>query len=221
MSVRDIDKGLPKEIRLDRKRRILSIEFADATGYELPFEYLRIFSPADDTGPGLRHRGSGIDLLVGKENVMIESVEPVGGYAVRLRFDDGHDTGVYSFDTLCRLGRDRDRNQAHYLDQLERAGHSRPRTWDTPEDDWVEIKILYFATVAEALDRLSEEILLPDGIHTVDALLEWLRERGDPWTSVLHPDRVQVSVNRRFSLLATRLLDGDEVAITPSTVDDR
>ena len=220
MSVRDIDKGLPREIRLDRKRRILYIEFADDMGYALPFEYLRIFSPADDAGLHLRHRGSGIDPLVGKEKVMIESIEPVGGYAVRLRFDDGHDTGVYSFDTLRRLGRDRDRNQAHYLDQLERTGHSRPRTWDSPEDDWVELKILYFAGVADALDRLSEEVFLPDGIHTVDALLEWLRERGDPWASVLRPDRVRISVNRRFSLLSTRVLDGDEIAITPSTLDD-
>ncbi len=221
MSVRDIDSGLPKEIRLDRKRRILYIEFADATEYALPFEYLRIFSPADDNAPDLlRHGGSGIDLIVGKERVMIDRIEPVGSYAVRLHFDDGHDTGVYSFDSLRRLGRDRHRNWAHYLDQRERKGHDRPRTWDSPQDDWVEVGILYFAGVAEALDRLSEEVVLPDGIHTVDALLEWLRERGEPWASALHPTRVRISVNRRFSILSTRLLDGDEVAITPAAIDD-
>ena len=86
-----------------------------------------------------------------------------------------------------RLGRDRERNWKHYLDWMERAGHTRPRTWDPPEDDWVEVHVFYFADMADQMGRTFEEVIPPDGVHTVDALLAWLRERGGPEALVVIP----------------------------------
>ena len=206
----------PTELRLDRDRRILHVSFADGASFALPCEYLRVFSPAADTRVD-DLRG---EPVIGKEGVNIERIEPVGRYAVRLCFDDGHDTGVYSFRTLRRLGRDHERNRQHHLDRLERAGHTRPRTWDTPEDDWVEVRVFYFADVADRLGRTFEEVTPPEGVYTVDALLEWLRGRGEPWAGALHPAKVAVTVNKRFAILATRLLDGDEIGITPAKASE-
>ena len=202
----------PTRIKLDRGRRILCISYTDGASFTLPCEYLRVFSPAEDARLD-EFRG---EPVTGKKGINIERIEPVGRYAVRLCFDDGHDTGIYSFSTLRRLGRDRDRNWKLYLDRLERGGHARPRTWDTPDDDWIEVSIFYFAGVAERVERTMEEVIPPDGVHTVDMLLEWLRERGEPWSSALHPAKITVTVNKRFSAPATRLINGDEIGITPA-----
>jgi DUF971 family protein len=93
--------------------------FDDGSHFELPFEYLRVFSPsAEVTGHGV---GEGI-LQVGKENVGISAVEPVGNYALRLKFDDGHDTGLYSWPLLHELGRRRESNWNRYLERCAAAG---------------------------------------------------------------------------------------------------
>jgi len=115
------------EIRLQRKSRQLVVAFDDGTKFELPFEYLRVNSPSAEVqghGPG-----QGV-LQTGKENVQVTDVEPVGYYAVRLRFDDGHDTGLYTWNYLFELGRDRDSKWAAYLDQLEAAGYARQPVTD-------------------------------------------------------------------------------------------
>lgn len=112
----------PTDISLHRKSRLLEVAFDDGERYELPCEYLRVYSPSAEVqghGPG-----QGV-LQVGKENVNIESVEPVGNYAVLLRFDDGHDTGIYSWDTLYKLGKHRQEYWQDYLQRLKDAGHSR------------------------------------------------------------------------------------------------
>ena len=110
------------EIKLRRRTRVLEVSFADGARFELPFEYLRVFSPSAE----VQGHGEGEPVLVlGKENVGITAVEPIGHYAVRLVFDDGHDTGLYSWDELYRLGRDQDRLWADYLTRLEREGLSR------------------------------------------------------------------------------------------------
>jgi len=112
----------PTDISLHRKSRLLEVAFDDGERYELPCEYLRVYSPSAEVqghGPG-----QGV-LQVGKENVNIESVEPVGNYAVLLRFDDGHDTGIYSWDTLHKLGKHRQEYWQDYLQRLKDAGHSR------------------------------------------------------------------------------------------------
>ena len=113
---------VPTEIRLRRASRILEVSFDDGAHFQMSFEYLRVFSPsAEVKGHG---GGEGI-LQTGKESVGIASIEPIGNYAVRLVFDDGHNTGLYSWSLLYELGRDRDANWARYLERCTAAGHAR------------------------------------------------------------------------------------------------
>jgi DUF971 family protein len=102
---------IPTDIKLRTASRLLEVRFDDGTRYELPFEYLRVFSPsAEVKGHG---GGEGV-LQLGKQNVGISQLEPIGNYAVRLHFDDGHNTGLFSWALLHELGRDRDANWARY-----------------------------------------------------------------------------------------------------------
>jgi DUF971 family protein len=112
----------PTEIMLHQKSRMLEVAFEDGARFRLPCEYLRVYSPSAE----VRGHGPGQETLqLGKENVNIARIEPVGHYAVRLCFDDGHDTGLYSWDWLYHLGREQDRLWKEYLARLEKAGYSR------------------------------------------------------------------------------------------------
>lgn len=112
----------PTDINLHQKSRMLEITFDDGNRYEYPCEYLRVYSPSAE----VQGHGPGQEVLqVGKENVNITGIEPVGNYAVKLEFDDGHDTGLYSWDTLYVLGRNKTEMWAEYLNRLEKAGHKR------------------------------------------------------------------------------------------------
>lgn len=112
----------PTEIHLRKRARILAVTFDDGSRFELPFEYLRVYSPSAE----VKGHGPGQEVLqLDKEDVQILRVEPVGNYAVRLVFDDGHDSGLYSWTTLYALGRDRADNWQRYLQRLEQAGHPR------------------------------------------------------------------------------------------------
>lgn len=120
-----MSKPVPTEINLHKKSRLLEIAFDDGARFSLPCEYLRVFSPSAEVqghGPG-----QGV-LQVGKENVNIEAIEPVGNYAVVLRFDDGHDTGIYAWETLYLLGEHYDEYWQDYLERLKEAGHQRRET---------------------------------------------------------------------------------------------
>src|ERR1700722_5175490 len=111
----------PTEIKIRTRSRILEVSFDDGSHFELPFEYLRVFSPsAEVTGHGA---GEGV-LQTGKQNVGIGGVEPGGNYALRLLFDDGHNTGLYTWTLLYELGRERDRKWARYLQRCADAGKS-------------------------------------------------------------------------------------------------
>ena len=108
---------VPTEIRLRRGSRVLEVSFAGGERFELPFEYLRVHSPSAE----VKGHGPGQEVLVlGKENVGIKAVEPVGQYAVKLVFDDGHDTGLYTWKYLQQLGREREANWARYLERKAR-----------------------------------------------------------------------------------------------------
>ena len=112
----------PSEIRLRRKNSVLEVCFVDSEKFSLPFEYLRVYSPSAE----VKGHGPGQEVLqVGKEKVQITHVEPVGNYAVRLIFDDGHDTGLYSWDYLYNLGATHNHKWQEYLDRLKEAGHKR------------------------------------------------------------------------------------------------
>ena len=110
------------ELRLRRAERLLDVAFDDGARFTLPAEYLRVESPSAEVqghGPGERR------LVAGRRHVGIAGIEPVGNYAVRLVFDDGHDTGIYSWDTLHALGRDQAARWRAYLRALAAAGRSR------------------------------------------------------------------------------------------------
>ena len=112
----------PTAIRLRTRSRLLEVEFADGAHFELPAEYLRVHSPSAE----VQGHGAGDGVLVsGKERVGIRSVEPVGHYAVRLLFDDGHDTGLYTWKYLYELGSERETRWLKYLQRLEQAGLRR------------------------------------------------------------------------------------------------
>jgi DUF971 family protein len=112
----------PTEIRLRNKSRLLTVSFDDGKTFDLSFEYLRAHSPSAEVmghGPGQE------TLQTGKEEVLITAVEPVGHYAVRLVFDDGHDTGLYRWEYLYQLGAEHGERWQTYLDRLNEAGYSR------------------------------------------------------------------------------------------------
>lgn len=112
----------PTEIRLEKGRRVLVVEFEDGQRFDLPCEYLRVFSPSAE----IRGHGPGEPKLIGgKKNVNIERIEPVGQYAVSLHFDDGHGSGLFSWATLLELGQNFEKNQKRYLERLREAGLSR------------------------------------------------------------------------------------------------
>ena len=113
---------VPIEIKLRSRSRLLCVAFDDGADFELPFEYLRVHSPSAE----VKGHGPGQEVLVlGKENVAIRAVEQVGQYAVKLVFDDGHDTGLYSWKYLYELGRDRQQNWARYLERKQRSAQPR------------------------------------------------------------------------------------------------
>ncbi len=112
----------PTEIKLHKQSRILEVTFEDGSTFNLPAEYLRVYSPSAEVqghGPG-----QGV-LQVGKEDVNIENIQPVGNYGIQLYFDDNHNTGIYAWDTLYDLGRNYEKYWNDYLKRLEAAGHKR------------------------------------------------------------------------------------------------
>lgn len=112
----------PTDIKLHQKSRILEVVFDDGSHFKLPCEYLRVYSPSAE----VRGHAPGQEILqLGKENVNITHIEPVGSYAVTLFFDDGHSTGIYSWDWLHHLGTNQESLWKQYLDRLAKAGYQR------------------------------------------------------------------------------------------------
>ena len=116
------DDPTPTEILLHQKSRVLEIAFSDGKRFRLPCEFLRVYSPSAE----VRGHGPGQEVLqVGKRDVEITELEPVGLYAVRPKFSDGHDTGIYSWDYLYTLGINQDEMWRRYLQRIAEAGASR------------------------------------------------------------------------------------------------
>ena len=114
----------PTQIKLRTASRLLVVAFDDGTEYSFTHEYLRVHSPSAE----VRGHGAGEEILqLGKEDVAITAIDPVGHYAVRLVFDDGHNTGLYMWDYLHELGTKMDSNWQRYLDRLEAAGYARKK----------------------------------------------------------------------------------------------
>jgi DUF971 family protein len=122
MSAMDTRPPRPTEIHLHQVSRVLDVAFEDGRSFSLPVEYLRVYSPSAE----VRGHGPGQEVLqAGKREVNISAIEPVGVYAVKLVFTDGHDTGIYSWDYLYDLGAKQDANWKSYLARLAQAGKSR------------------------------------------------------------------------------------------------
>jgi DUF971 family protein len=130
MSGLDKTTPIPTEIKLHQVSRKLEIAFNDGARFELPYEFLRVYSPSAE----VRGHGPGQEVLqLGKKNIGIKSVEPVGSYAVTLTFSDGHDTGIYSWEYLYELGANYVALWDRYLSRMEAAGASREPLAGAPE----------------------------------------------------------------------------------------
>ncbi len=115
-------KKRPTELKLHQKSRVLEVSFDDGANFKLPCEYLRIYSPSAEVRG---HTADAWKLVVGKEQVNITDLEQVGGYAVKIYFDDGHKTGLYDWDYLYRLGDKSAELWELYLERLRRDGQLR------------------------------------------------------------------------------------------------
>jgi DUF971 family protein len=122
------DAPVPTEIAVRKTARILELSYGD-TRYELPFEFLRVYSPSAE----VRGHGSGQEVLqTGKRDVDITAIEPVGHYAIRLVFSDGHDSGIYTWELLHTFCRNQQPMWNEYLRKLQAAGHSGESGRDAP-----------------------------------------------------------------------------------------
>ena len=195
----------PPGVNLHAKSRILSIAFDDGTRFELPCEYLRVFS-----------RAAEVRLLdqpvTGKEGVNIERIDPQGQYAIRIVFDDGHDTGIYSWDSLYTLGVNQETNWAAYLERLERMGYRR----NEPDQGEKAVKLLYFSWLARKMRKEAEQVTVPAAVTDVNGLLGWLAGRRRGAGPLFEPGRLRVTVNKQFTEGFTKLHDGDEVGLVPT-----
>ncbi len=117
------ESHVPEEINFDPKARVLELSYADGTRFRLPCEYLRVYSPSVEV--------SGIgELVVYKEAVTITDIQPMGNYAVRIYFDDGHKSGIYSWEHLYDLGINQEQHWQDYLQRLAAGGYKRKEIQD-------------------------------------------------------------------------------------------
>lgn len=203
------EQPVPTQINLHQKSRLLVISFNDGQTFELPCEYLRVHSQAAEVK-------TSDAPVIGKENVNIEAIEPQGNYAIRISFDDGHDTGIYSWSTLYQLGKHREANWQRYLERLRTHGIQHSSAQDV-SDSHVQISLLYFSYLVQKLRKDSESLRMPASIKDVTGLLAWLRKKWQERGYLLADENVRVTVNRQFAEPFTRIEEGDEVAITPRT----
>ncbi|MBF0255985.1 MAG: DUF971 domain-containing protein [Gammaproteobacteria bacterium] len=110
------------EIKLHQQSRTLEVAFSDGASYQLPCEYLRVYSPSAEVRG---HFGVGAKLVTGKQEVNIKDIRPIGQYAVKIVFDDGHDSGLFDWDYLYKLGKQYAVLWTQYLDRCREAGVAR------------------------------------------------------------------------------------------------
>ena len=112
----------PSDIKLRKQSRVLELHYEDGTHFSVPWEFLRVYSPSAEVRG---HHPSQAQLQWGKRNIGVRELKPAGHYALQIVFDDGHDTGLYTWDYLFKLGRDHEALWNEYLDELHAAGKSR------------------------------------------------------------------------------------------------
>ncbi|HID46086.1 MAG TPA: DUF971 domain-containing protein [Chromatiaceae bacterium] len=206
------DNLQPEEIKLHQKSRLLTIRFPDGKTFHLPCEYLRVCSPAAEVVAS--------DLPeAGKEKVNIVNLEPQGTYALRIEFDDGHDTGIYSWERLYDLGVNQEKYWQDYLDKLKAHGLDRGDSEDQGDKaETLSVKIMYFNYLVNKLGIQEESVSLPASrVKTVQDLLKALAIRKLERGYLLDQEHVRVTVNRQFAEPFTLLENGDEVGIVPNS----
>ncbi len=117
-----MSQHLPTDIQLYQQSRVLEVMFDNGAAFKMSCEYLRVFSPSAEV---MGHGGGEGKLQIGKEDINIISIEPVGNYAIKLVYDDGHSSGIYSWDYLYSLGVNQMQNWQRYLERLAAAGYQR------------------------------------------------------------------------------------------------
>jgi DUF971 family protein len=123
------DTPIPTDIKVRKQSRLLEISFDDGKEFSFSFEFLRVYSPSAE----VRGHGPGQETLqTGKREVLITAIEPVGNYAIQPNFSDGHNSGIYSWDYLYRLGLNRDKLWQEYADKLKAAGYTLESGRDAP-----------------------------------------------------------------------------------------
>ena len=147
--------------------------------------------------------------------VNITNIEPQGNYALRLFFDDGHDTGIYSWETLHELGLGYEKNWANYLQKLKEFNLDRGETKPGSSGEERTINILYFMQLATTAGKDKETIAIPNSVNNVEALLSWLRARGGQWSEDFADKHVQVTINKNFVEPYSPIEQGDVVAMVP------
>ena len=193
---------VPTQIKLHQKSRLLEVHFNDQTSYKLPCEYLRVYSPSAEVRAA-KNRG---ETIVGKEQVSINSIEPVGQYAIRLAFDDGHDSGIYSWKTLKNLGENYSNYWQDYVQQLARVQTEMCQAGD-------KIKVLFFVGLVDELGCENLELDFGDETKTVEDVLNQLRKKFG--SSLLQAELLTITVNKQFVLPSQLLRPGDEIALVP------
>jgi len=205
-------KHTPTEIKLHQKSQLLEISFADGENFKLPSEYLRTHAKSAEIEAADKP-------VAGKAAVKLEKLDPQGNYALRLYFDDGYDSGIFSWDTFYELGRDYETNWAQYQIQLEKYGLKRELS-NKDSEGIATIRLMYFMTnMLKVTRKETEELALPESIRDVEKLLKLLRMRGEDWQRMFADDAVQVTVNKQFAELFTKLENADEVAFVPVSKD--
>lgn len=198
----------PTEINLHQKSRLLEIAYSDGFCFKYPCEYLRVFSTAAEVKVMNKP-------VHGKQRVNISMLDPQGTYALKIAFDDGHDTGIYSWGTLYELGKNYESNWQGYLNRLEKHGLTRGDARVTDAEGKVTIKLLYFIELSRIAGKNEEEVEVPASVINVETLLNWMQKRGERWKEPFQANRLQVTVNKQFSEPYTLIEHGDEVAFVP------
>ncbi len=199
---------VPTEINLHRKSRLLEITFSDGRRFRFPCEFLRVHSRAAE-------EVTRDAPVVGKEKVNIDSIEPQGNYAIRIVFDDGHDTTAFSWETLYDLGVNQEKYWQAYLERVKAAGYQRG---SDDESDEITLRVLYFNYLVNKLGKQEETVKLPRRLAPdVESFLKVLARRKLDRGYLLAPETVRVTVNRQFAEPFTKLEDGDEVGIVPNS----
>lgn len=202
----------PTEIKLHHKSKLLEISFAAGENFKYPCEYLRTHAKSAEI------ETSNLPVF-GKAEVNIDKIEPQGNYALRLYFDDGYDTGIFSWDTLFELGENYESHWSDYLQQLNKHGLKRESS-SHQADGKITVRLMYFMTnMLKVTRKETEELQLPASIRDVESLLKLLRSRGADWQRMFADDAIQITVNKQFAELFTRLDEADEIAFVPLSKD--